>query len=140
MVIRVTTDQGDELVRSGFTCSPSRFTREGVQTVTISYGSQSCTLELTVAPGEAKPEPTKSPDQKGEEETDPSAEDPDSRDETRREDSRSRRATSTMLMVIIFTALVALVALLAYLYVTKKDELIALWQQLLSRFGKGGRQ
>lgn len=140
MVIRVTTDQGDELVRSGFTCSPSRFTREGVQTVTISYGSQSCTLELTVAPGEAKPEPTKSPDQKGEEETDPSAEDPDSRDETRREDSRSRRATSTMLMVIIFTALVALVALLAYLYVTKKNELIALWQQLLSRFGKGGRQ
>lgn len=140
MVIRVTTDQGDELVRSGFTCSPSRFTREGVQTVTISYGSQSCTLELTVAPGEAKPEPTKSPSQKGEEETDPSAEDPDSRDESRREDSRSRRATSTMLMVIIFTALVALVALLAYLYVTKKDELIALWQQLLSRFGKGGRQ
>ena len=43
-------------------------------------------------------------------------------------------------MVIIFTALVALVALLAYLYVTKKDELTALWQQLLSRFGKGGRE
>ncbi len=137
MVIRVSTDQGDELVRSGFTCSPSRFTRDGVQTVTISYGSQSCTLELTVAPGEAKPEPTKTPASKDEPE-DPST--PDRPDESKREDSRSQRATSTMLMVIIFTALVALVALLAYLYVTKKDELIALWQQLLSRFGKGGRE
>ena len=137
MVLRVTTDQGDELVRSGFTCSPSRFTREGVQTVTVSYGSQSCTLELTVAPGEAKPEPTRAPSDQ-EKQSDPQpTEEPD---ESRHEDSRSKRASSAMLMVIIFTALVALVALLAYLYVTKKDELIALWQQLLSRFGKGGRR
>lgn len=137
MVLRVTTDQGDELVRSGFTCSPSRFTREGVQTVTVSYGSQSCTLELTVAPGEAKPEPTKAPSDQ-EKESDPQP--TEKPDEDRREDNRSKRASSAMLMVIIFTALVALVALLAYLYVTKKDELIALWQQLLSRFGKGGRR
>ncbi len=137
MVLRVSTDQGDELVRSGFTCSPSRFTREGVQTVTVSYGSQSCTLELTVAPGEAKPEPTRAPSDQ-EEQSDPQP--TEKPDESRYEDSRSKRASSAMLMVIIFTALVALVALLAYLYVTKKDELTALWQQLLSRFGKGGRE
>lgn len=137
MVLRVTTDQGDELVRSGFTCSPSRFTREGLQIVTVSYGSRVCTLELTITAGEAKPEPTKTPASKDEPE-DPSV--PDRQDEGRRGDSRSQRATSTMLMVIIFTALVALVALIAYLYVTKKDELIALWQQLLSRFGRGGRE
>ena len=137
MVLRVTTDQGDELVRSGFTCSPSRFTREGVQTVTVSYGSQSCTLELTVAQGEAKPEPTKAPSDQ-EKESDPQPTEKPVED--RHEDSRSKRASSAMLMVIIFTALVALAALLAYLYVTKKDELIALWQQLLSRFGKGGRR
>ena len=65
---------------------------------------------------------------------------PDRQDESRREDNRAKRATSTMLLVIIFTALVALVALIAYLYVTKKDELIAIWRQLISRFGKGGRQ
>ena len=137
MVLRVSTDQGDELVRSGFTCNPSRFTREGVQTVTVSYGSQSCTLELTVSPGETKPEPTEAPSPQ-EEQSDPQ---PTGKpDESRYEGGRSKRASSAMLMVIIFTALVALVALVAYLYVTKKDELIALWQQLISRFGKGGRE
>lgn len=135
MVLRVTTDQGDELVRSGFTCSPSRFTRDGAQTVTISYGGKSCSIELSVAPGEGQTEPTKAPDAKDEPEAPSSEERPD---EGKREDDRSKRATSTLLLVIIFAALVALVALLAYLYVTKKDDLIAIWQNLISRFGKDG--
>ena len=131
MVLRVTTDQGDELVRSGFTCSPSRFTHEGVQTITVSYGSQSCTMELTVAPVEDKPETTARPTEK---DTEPSK-DNDRPDSTPRPDQRADRASSTMLLVIIFTALVALVALLAYLYVTKKDDLLALWQRLTRRGG-----
>ena len=130
MVLRVTTDQGDELVRSGFTCSPTRFTRDGVQTVTVSYGSQSCSMELTVAPAAEKPEVTPRPS---------SDDKPDEPKESERpvspshEDSRSDRASSAMLLVIIFTALVALVALLAYLYVTKKDDLLAIWQRLTGR-------
>ena len=133
MVLRVTTDQGDELIRSGFTVSPSRFTREGAQTVTVSYGGKTCTIDLTVAPGENQPEPTKAPSSADEpEDTAPK----DRPDEGKREDNRSQRATSTMLLVIIFTALVALVALLAYLYVTKRDDLIAIWQNLVSRFGR----
>ena len=32
--------------------------------------------------------------------------------------------------------IVALVALLAYLYVTKKDEVVALWRNLVDRFGR----
>lgn len=136
MVLRVTTDQGDELVRSGFSVSPSRFTREGVQTVTVSYGNQSCTLELTVDPGEARPEATQKPAAVVEpEEPSPT----DGTDTGKSRDNRSQRAASTMLLVIIFIALVALVALIAYLYVTKKDDVIALWQRLIDRAGKGGR-
>lgn len=127
MVLLVTTDHGDETVRSGFSCSPSRFTQAGQQLVTVSYGGHSCTLEVSVAPAEGvevqpEPEPTVAPAR-------PSV---TPRPAPSQEDG-SRAGSSTMLLVIIFFALVALVALMAYLYVSKRDSVRAWLRRLTGR-------
>ena len=119
LVLKVITDQGEELIRSGFSCSPSRFTRDGAQTVTISYGGQSCTMELTVSPAAAAetaaPVVTASParPQPG---TTPTPE------------RKSNSGSNPILMLILFIALLALVALLAYVFVSYREELRALFQ------------
>lgn len=130
MVLRVTTDQGDELIRNGFTCSPSRLTRDGAQTITVSYGGQSCTLDVSVAAADGQPAATERPEKTG---SDRETVVIDRTGTPSRADSRTQKAGSTVLLVIIFTALVALVALLAYLYVTKKDDLRALWDRITHR-------
>ena len=131
LVLRVTTDQGDELVRSGFMCSPSRFTREGTQTVTISYGGQSCTMELTVSPAPEKPAETAAPEKPAETAAPERGTKPADSDKSG--ESRAQRASSIMLVVILITALAALAALVAYVYVTRQDEIKALWQRLTGR-------
>ena len=130
LTLRVKTDKGYETVNSGFTCSPSRFTREGTRTVNVSYGGKTCSFEVNVTGGDGQPQETAKPE---------ATEAPDSGDEDGRtqpggrDSGRAKRAGSTALLVIIFAALVALVALLAYIYVTKKDAVIMLWQRLLHR-------
>lgn len=130
LVLRVVTDQGDETVRSGFSCNPSRFTRDGAQTVTVSYGGQSCTLEVNVAPAAEQPATTERPGRSGGDETVTVI---DRTGSPSRDSGDSQQARRTLLLVIIFLALVALVALLAYLYVAKKDDLRILWQRLTHR-------
>ena len=64
LVLTVVTDQGEETVRAGFTYSPARFTSEGTQSVVISYGGQSCTVDVIVLPGAqngASPAPSAAP-------------------------------------------------------------------------------
>lgn len=130
LTLRVKTDKGYETVNSGFTCSPSRFTREGTRTVNVSYGGKTCSFEVTVTGGDGQPEETAQPAETA------APDGGDSGGRTTpggRESGRAKRAGSTALLVIIFAALVALVALLAYIYVTKKDAVIELWQRLLHR-------
>ena len=47
-------DGSTSSVTKGYTCSPAVFNRVGSQTVTISYGGKSCTLNVTVRDNKAK--------------------------------------------------------------------------------------
>ncbi len=134
MVLRVTTDQGDEVVRSGFSVSPSRFTKSGTQTVTIGYGGQSCTLEVSVASAGEQPAATEPPAATAEPKSETTPEPVQGGSEKPTQSpSGSYKAAGTMMLVIIFLALAALVAILAYLYVSHKKDLVALWQRLTHR-------
>ena len=127
MVLRVTTDHGEENVRNGFSCSPSRFTQAGRQLVTISYGGHECSLEVTVAAAEGgeivvETEKPVSP-----------AVTPTVTPRPGSGSGSSRDGGSTMLVLIIFFALVALVALLAYAYVSKRDAVRAWLRRMTGR-------
>ncbi len=128
MVLRVTTDRGDEVVRSGFSVSPSRFTKSGTQTITVSYGGQSCTMELSVAPSADQPAPTEAPAVTPEPKAEATPEVTEKPSQTAQ--AGSYKAAGTMMLVIIFLALAALVAILAYLYVSHKKDIVALWRSL----------
>lgn len=49
--IRVYTDDGEYTdVREGMTCTPTRLTTAGTQTITVSYKEKTCTFSVTVKP------------------------------------------------------------------------------------------
>lgn len=139
MVLLVTTDQGTEYIRDGFLCSPSRFTHDGLQTMVISYGGQSCTMELTVSPAPGQEEETSAPTQApasdapaetGAPENPKPTEKPSS---PSRDEGRSKSAAGTLRAVIIIAALTGLCALLAYLYVSHQDQIHAFLNRLTGR-------
>lgn len=133
LTLTVTTNQGAEEVSEGYTWAPQQFSYAGRQNVTISYEGQTCTLELIVdAPEEtAAPEESASPEESAAPSETPAPE------VTSRPDTRvERRSGHTAVLVIVVAALVGLAALLAYVYVAKREALLALLQRLRERFGK----
>ena len=132
MVLKVTTDQGDELIRGGFTFSPARFTREGTQILTVTYSGQSCTMELVVSPSDASPAETEKPGKS--DTTDPQPAPTAQPEAEGREPSRSGKSGLGMLTsVVIFALLIALVALGAYVYVNRKAEIKAFVNKLFRK-------
>lgn len=131
LVLNVTTNQGVEEVTEGFTWAPQQFSYAGRQNVTISYEGQQCTLELIVdAPQEtAAPEESAAPSPTPEPEESPAV--------TARPDTHvERKSGQTAVTVIVIAALVGLVSLAAYVWLTKKEKLGALLQSWKKRFGK----
>ena len=132
MVLKVTTDQGDELIRGGFSCSPARFTREGTQTVTVTYGGQSCTMELVVTPSSEAPAETPKPSVPEKSDPLPEASQQPSTD-SREPSGTSRNGFGLLTGVFIFALLIALVAVVAYLYVNRKAEIQTFFAKLFRK-------
>ena len=124
LVLKAVTDQGEESVRSGFTCSPARFTREGTQTVVISYGNLNCTLEVEVLAAEqtgtspapassASPAATAAP-----------------RVSQKPETATEKSAFPTALLILFFAGIGLLGVLIAMLVVTYKPQLQSILRKL----------
>ena len=125
MVLRVTTDQGEGLLYSGFTCSPTHFSEAGTQTVSVFYGGQSCTLNVTVsekpAGGSVDPDSGRS-----------SRYDEDDEDPLETNDRR-KDASNNLLAVIMIAAVLALTTLFILLYVSRRDKARAARARALRR-------
>lgn len=132
MVLRVLTDQGEEEVRSGYSCSPTRFTREGTQTVTVSYAGKLATMELTVAPAEEE-----TPDSPGK--SDEPAPKQDASEKQEAEPKKSGGSSATLLTVLLIVLIIAIAALLAYLYILQQDRINAFFRKLTKEKGSGRR-
>ena len=129
LTLMVTTNRGSEEVTEGFTWAPQRFTYAGRQNVTIRYEGQTCELELIVyAPAETAA-PAESAAPTAEPESSPAA-------TPRPNVSVERKSGQTAVTVIVVAALVGLAALLGYVYLAKRDKLIAALQAIRERFGK----
>lgn len=112
MVLRVTTDQDESFVRSGFTCSPTSFSTAGTQIVTVFYGGQSCTLSVTVSE-----KPTGGGTDSGRDRRDY-----DDDDEEEIDYGRKKNAGNNLLAVIMIAAVLALTTLFILLYVSRRDK------------------
>ena len=124
LVLKAVTDQGEESVRSGFTCSPARFSREGTQTVVISYGNLNCTLEVEVLAAEqtgtspapassASPAATAAP-----------------RVSQKPETATEKSAFPTAMLILFFAGIGLLGVLIAMLVITYKPQLQSILRKL----------
>ena len=129
MALTVQTNQGAEEVTEGFTWLPQQFSYAGRQNVTIFYDGKSCTLELIVDTPAAAQTPAESPAPEPSPEAVPTtAPRPDTQVE--------RRSGRTAVTVIAVAALLGLAALLAYVYLAKRERILALLEKLRNRTGR----
>ena len=127
LVLLATTDQGEKMIRDGFLCSPSRFTREGTQNVIISYGGQSCSIELTVSPAAPKETPAPETEQPA------ATAAPERPHTTERPAGRSENTRDPYWILIALALLFGLGAALIFVYLAKTEQLNQLWQRLTRR-------
>ncbi len=131
LTLNVQTNRGVKEVSDGFTWVPQQFTAAGRQNVIISYEGRTVSLEIIVD----APTPTPSPEETSAP-TQPQPT-PEEAPATPRPDSGvPRRSGHTAVIVIVAAALVGLAALLAYVYLTKKERVLAWLQQMRERFGR----
>ncbi len=122
MVLEVKMNTGEtEEVSTGFTCSPMLLAKEGTQQITVNYKGVTCTFDLVVS---AAPEETESP----EESTAPTA----APEVTPNPDIPRESHSSTLVVVIVIAAVIALAALGVYVFVMKHDNI----QEFFKRFTK----
>ncbi len=131
LTLNVQTNRGIKEVSDGFTWVPQQFTAVGRQNVILTYEGKSTSLEIIVD----APAPTPS----AEETSAPTQPQPTPEETapTPRPDTRvQRRSGHTAIIVIVVAALVGLASLLAYVYLTKKERVLAWLRQLKERFGR----
>ena len=130
LTLMVQTNQGSEEISEGFTWTPQTFTDPGRQDVTISYEGQTCTLSLIVGFAEETAAPQESAEPTPEPEPSPEA-------TPRPNVTVERKSGRTAVVVIVVAAIVGLASLLGYLYLTKKERMLALWQKLCEKLRRG---
>lgn len=116
LVLKLTDSAGTQLIQSGFTCEPSKFTSAGSQAVRVRYGDYVTTFTVTVNSAAASPTPTAAPTAA----PSPSAAvtpaaSPSPTPEAVR--NNSTRSGNGVLVVIMLVALLCLVALGLYMLV-----------------------
>ena len=122
LVLKVSDGNGVQIVRSGFTCTPERFSSPGSQTVTVSYGGQSTSFTVTVVEAaQSTPAPGASPAVKDEADRD---EEHSAKDKVEQFTGKKNNSSKkTVLLVTLVLCVIALVGLGAYMvYLRNYDD------------------